>query len=174
MTQSPSTKTLFSELSKLTTEQRNPHSMDIDARSTEEILKIINDENLFRKFKLYLLDLSKKSPDYYFRAVHYKKLQNKNENKGVRQGASYHDLEFTVQLKSFIKNHVNWEKQLRNYLGLLVKEEVKQFSIIKKAHYKDKIYANLTKPTPCFGFIKETIDETIGFYDLMYNLYRNR
>jgi N-acetylmuramic acid 6-phosphate etherase len=39
------TKTLFAELSKLTTEQRNPHSMDIDARSTEEILKIINDED---------------------------------------------------------------------------------------------------------------------------------
>lgn len=45
MTQSPSTKTLFTELSKLTTEQRNPHSMDIDASSTEEILKIINDED---------------------------------------------------------------------------------------------------------------------------------
>jgi len=45
VTQSPSTKTLFSELSKLTTEQRNPHSMDIDASSTEEILKIINDED---------------------------------------------------------------------------------------------------------------------------------
>jgi len=45
VTQSPSTKTLFTELSKLTTEQRNPHSMDIDARSTEEILKIINDED---------------------------------------------------------------------------------------------------------------------------------
>jgi len=42
---SPDTKTLFAELSKLTTEQRNPHSMDIDARSTEEILKIINDED---------------------------------------------------------------------------------------------------------------------------------
>jgi len=39
------TNTLFTELSKLTTEQRNPHSMDIDARSTEEILKIINDED---------------------------------------------------------------------------------------------------------------------------------
>lgn len=45
MTQSSSTETLFTELSKLTTEQRNPHSMDIDARSTEEILKIINDED---------------------------------------------------------------------------------------------------------------------------------
>jgi N-acetylmuramic acid 6-phosphate etherase len=42
---SPDTKILFAELSKLTTEQRNPHSMDIDARSTEEILKIINDED---------------------------------------------------------------------------------------------------------------------------------
>ena len=45
MSSSPDTKTLFAELSKLTTEQRNPHSMDIDARSTEEILKIINDED---------------------------------------------------------------------------------------------------------------------------------
>jgi len=42
---STDTKTLFTELSKLTTEQRNPHSMDIDARSTQEILKIINDED---------------------------------------------------------------------------------------------------------------------------------
>ena len=45
MTKSPDTKALFSEISNLTTEQRNPHSMDIDARSTEEILKIINDED---------------------------------------------------------------------------------------------------------------------------------
>jgi N-acetylmuramic acid 6-phosphate etherase len=42
---SPDAKTLFAELSKLTTEQRNPYSMDIDARTTEEILKIINDED---------------------------------------------------------------------------------------------------------------------------------
>jgi N-acetylmuramic acid 6-phosphate etherase len=41
----PDTKSLFAELSKLTTEQRNPHSMDIDVRSTEEILKIINSED---------------------------------------------------------------------------------------------------------------------------------
>src|SRR5690606_2174208 len=38
-------KALFSEISKLTTEQRNPASMDIDARSTAEILKIINEED---------------------------------------------------------------------------------------------------------------------------------
>jgi len=42
---SPDAKTLFAELSKLTTEQRNPYSMDIDARTTGEILKIINDED---------------------------------------------------------------------------------------------------------------------------------
>ena len=45
MSSSPDAKTLFAELSKLTTEQRNPYSMDIDARTTEEILKIINDED---------------------------------------------------------------------------------------------------------------------------------
>jgi len=39
------TKFLFEEISKLSTEQRNPHSMDIDAKQTAEILKIINDED---------------------------------------------------------------------------------------------------------------------------------
>ena len=36
---------LFTELQSLTTEKRNPLSMRIDAASTEEILKIINDED---------------------------------------------------------------------------------------------------------------------------------
>jgi N-acetylmuramic acid 6-phosphate etherase len=39
------TQKLFSEINKLTTEQRNPHSMDIDTKSTAEILKIINEED---------------------------------------------------------------------------------------------------------------------------------
>lgn len=39
------TKNLFDEISKLSTEQRNPNSMDIDARSTKEILEIINNED---------------------------------------------------------------------------------------------------------------------------------
>lgn len=38
-------KSLFAEISKLSTEQRNPNSMDIDARSTAEILKTINEED---------------------------------------------------------------------------------------------------------------------------------
>lgn len=38
-------KKLFEQLKNLTTEQRNPASMDIDARSTEEILRIINNED---------------------------------------------------------------------------------------------------------------------------------
>ena len=42
---SSTTKALFAEISGLSTEQRNPKSMDIDARSTMEILKIINDED---------------------------------------------------------------------------------------------------------------------------------
>lgn len=39
------TRQLFKEIATLTTEQRNPKSMDIDARSTAEILKIMNDED---------------------------------------------------------------------------------------------------------------------------------
>jgi N-acetylmuramic acid 6-phosphate etherase len=42
---SADSKKLFSEISSLATEQRNPKSMDIDAKSTAEILKIINDED---------------------------------------------------------------------------------------------------------------------------------
>jgi N-acetylmuramic acid 6-phosphate etherase len=38
-------KSLFEEISKLTTEQRNPRSMRIDISSSAEILKIINDED---------------------------------------------------------------------------------------------------------------------------------
>lgn len=38
-------KELFQQLQKLSTEQRNPNSMDIDARSTTEILTIINNED---------------------------------------------------------------------------------------------------------------------------------
>jgi N-acetylmuramic acid 6-phosphate etherase len=45
MSLSSDTKNLFEEISKLSTEQRNPHSMDIDARTTAEILKIINEED---------------------------------------------------------------------------------------------------------------------------------
>lgn len=36
---------LFEEISKLSTEQRNPASVNIDKQSTEEILRIINDED---------------------------------------------------------------------------------------------------------------------------------
>jgi len=39
------TKELFQQLQKLSTEQRNPNSMDIDARSIPEILAIINNED---------------------------------------------------------------------------------------------------------------------------------
>ena len=45
MNSSEDKKSIFEELNKLTTEQRNPKSMGIDSRSTMEILKIINDED---------------------------------------------------------------------------------------------------------------------------------
>ena len=38
-------KKLFSEISQLSTEQRNPKSMDIDSYSTKDILKLINEED---------------------------------------------------------------------------------------------------------------------------------
>lgn len=50
-------KELFKEISGLTTEQRNPNSMDIDARSTTEILTIINNED-----KLVPLAVEKEIP----------------------------------------------------------------------------------------------------------------
>lgn len=41
----PTNKPLFDQLKELTTEQRNPASMDIDARTITEILKVINNED---------------------------------------------------------------------------------------------------------------------------------
>jgi len=45
MSSSEEQKKIFEELKRITTEQRNPRSMDIDSRSTIEILKIINEED---------------------------------------------------------------------------------------------------------------------------------
>jgi len=45
MNSSEDNKSIFEELNNLTTEQRNPKSMDIDAGSTLEILEIINEED---------------------------------------------------------------------------------------------------------------------------------
>ena len=45
MSSADDAKNLFAEISKLHTEQRNKNSMDIDVRSTSEILKIINSED---------------------------------------------------------------------------------------------------------------------------------
>jgi N-acetylmuramic acid 6-phosphate etherase len=45
MSSQEESKKIFEELKGLTTEQRNPRSMDIDSKSTLEILKIINDED---------------------------------------------------------------------------------------------------------------------------------
>lgn len=45
MSSTRDTQNLFHEIAGLATEQRNPHSMEIDACSTSEILKIINEED---------------------------------------------------------------------------------------------------------------------------------
>jgi N-acetylmuramic acid 6-phosphate etherase len=57
------TRKLFTEISNLATEQRNPNSMDIDAKSTEEILRVINNED-----KLVPLAVEKEIP-YITKAV---------------------------------------------------------------------------------------------------------
>ncbi len=56
-------KELFENLSKLSTEQRNPRSMNLDSLSTEEILKLINSED-----KLIPLAVEKEIP-YIAQAV---------------------------------------------------------------------------------------------------------
>ena len=45
MSKSQNTNAFFEEISNLPTEQRNPRSMEIDAKSTAEIIKIINEED---------------------------------------------------------------------------------------------------------------------------------
>src|SRR3970282_81116 len=45
MSSSEELKKIFEELKGITTEQRNPRTMDIDSKSTIEILKIINEED---------------------------------------------------------------------------------------------------------------------------------
>jgi len=45
MSSAEESKKIFEELKGITTEQRNPHSLDIDSKSTLEILKIINSED---------------------------------------------------------------------------------------------------------------------------------
>ncbi len=56
-------KELFENISKLSTEQRNPRSMNLDSLSTEEILKLINSED-----KLVPLAVEKELP-YIVQAV---------------------------------------------------------------------------------------------------------
>lgn len=56
-------KELFENLAKLSTEQRNPRSMNLDSLSTEEILKLINNED-----KLVPLAIEKEIP-YIAQAV---------------------------------------------------------------------------------------------------------
>lgn len=57
MKSNPDAKVLFAEIDKLSTEQRNPRSMDIDKKPIIEILKIINEED-----KLVPLAVEKELP----------------------------------------------------------------------------------------------------------------
>ncbi len=81
MSSADDAKDLFAEISKLHTEQRNKNSMDIDARSTSEILKIINSED-----KTVPLAVEKELP-YIEQAVELIVAALKNEGRLLYFGA---------------------------------------------------------------------------------------
>jgi len=74
-------KELFENLSKLSTEQRNPRSMNLDSLSTEEILKLINSED-----KLVPLAVEKEIP-YIAQAVELIEDAFKNNGRLIYVGA---------------------------------------------------------------------------------------
>ncbi len=73
-----------------------------------------------------------------------------------------------------IKHNERCKECKKRILELITKENTKQIGIIKKAHYKDKVFTNLLEPKHCFGFIKLSIEETRNLYDLVYNLYKGK
>ena len=72
---------LFEQLKKLTTEQRNPASMDIDVRTISEILRIINEED-----KQIALAVEKEIP-YIAKAVELVVRSFKNQGRLLYVGA---------------------------------------------------------------------------------------
>ena len=81
MSSADDAKDLFAEISKLHTEQRNKNSMNIDAGSTSEILKIINNED-----KTVPLAVEKELP-YIEQAVELIVAALKNEGRLLYFGA---------------------------------------------------------------------------------------
>jgi len=139
-----------------------------------ELKKIVENKNLYEQFTDLLEKLSNESVDYYFEAVNYRLLNNKalKDNQGnARVGASYTPFDFLFNLRQ-LRKHKDWKEILKNYLQLLLKEEIKQFSIIKKAHYKDKEYIHLSENEQVFKFIEKTLNETKLLYQLVYNAYK--
>ncbi|GEM_PF-1628604 len=146
----------------------------------KELKKIVENKGVFDTFAKIIKKLSN-NPDYYFRAVDYHLLANKKPAKAqkgtARKGTDYTDFEYFFQLRKFIKHHRNnrtWEADLKANLELLLKEEIKQFGIIKKAHYADKEYEAFTEPDYCLKFIQDTIEETNELFGFIMNQYNEQ
>lgn len=139
---------------------------------TKEVRRILKNETSLKLFLDLIEKIGKSSPDYFFRAVHYRLLHNK-EKAGARVGESFQDLELTFQLSKFIQNHKkDWRARLTQYLQLFSKEDIKQFSIMKKAHYGDKSYKHFVNPKPSLNFIKEAIEETHDLFEFINGVHR--
>jgi hypothetical protein len=137
---------------------------------------------MLKKYDVFFNIINKLStdPDYYFRAAHYKPILNKYKARSRNSKVSYTDFEFCLQLSRFkenCKSKDKFKKRFKKYLKLLSKEDMKQYSIIKKTHYGDPDYFinykksikfNLTTKDGCLKFIKKTfcdLEELINFID---------
>lgn len=136
----------------------------------KEFKKILKEKDYF--FSV-IENLAKKSPDYYLKFTHYRKLANKESNKNVRVGPGYENFSFMVQIRQYIKdNKKDWKERLEQYFNLLTKEHLKQISILKKTDYKDKANQNMNEPEKVIEFITSTVSETNNIYKKMVELYK--
>jgi hypothetical protein len=150
-----------------------PESFGVDMLfHKQELRKILKNEKLKNKFYDQLEKLAEKSPDYFFRFVHYRLLRNKGIRGRARTGKNYHTLEFKIQLSRFIKkNENNWREKITDFLELLLEQESKQITILKQAYYQDKIYEELDSGEKSINFIKDVVKETKNLNNMVLDLY---
>ena len=138
----------------------------------QELRKILKDKKLKEEFFDGLEKLSKYSPDYFLQYTHYRLLANKRKANHAQTGDGYSTLNFILQISRFIKqNKKDWRIKLSQILELLIKQECKQISILKKAFYKDKEYIRLDDRENSINFIKNTVERTKHLNDMILKIY---
>lgn len=154
-----------------------PQYFAVDFVFHRDILKKIKkNSKLNERFLMILKSLGEKSTDYCFRAVNYMKIGNKEKARGVRKGEDYEIFNFSLQLNRFIKQNSkhDYGSKFNKYLEILCDAELKQLGLQKTALYADyKKYQKLANDgKKCLEFIKNVIDETEDFYNLIMDAYR--